>query len=91
MKNQALNDPNAILRKPELGPIDGLSNSARDREIRRGTYPAQVKLSTDPRSRAVGWLLGEVLARRDAVIQGKSDDEVRKLVADMIAARRAAA
>jgi predicted DNA-binding transcriptional regulator AlpA len=91
MKNQTFRDPRSIVRKPELGAIDGLSNSARDREIRRGTYPAQVKLSTDPRSRAVGWILGEVLARRDAVIEGKSDEEVRKLVADMIAARKAAA
>ena len=51
-----------VLRKKNLSHIDGLSNSQRDREIHAGRYPAPFKLSSDPKSRAVGWRYGDVKA-----------------------------
>lgn len=46
---------NRIIRCPEVLRLAGLSKSGLDREIRAGRFPAAVRLSPDPRSRAVGW------------------------------------
>lgn len=46
---------NQIIRRPRVLADIGLSNSALDREIRAGNFPPPVKLSPDPKSRAVGW------------------------------------
>jgi prophage regulatory protein len=54
MNNQTVFE-NRIIRCPEVMRLSGLSRSALDREVRAGRFPAPVKLSTDPRCRAVGW------------------------------------
>lgn len=44
-----------IVRRPEVLAVTGLTDSALDREMRAGRFPRPVKLSPDPKSRAVGW------------------------------------
>lgn len=51
---------NRVIRRPEVKHLSGLSNSALDREVHAGRFPAPFKLSDDPRSRAVGWSLRAV-------------------------------
>lgn len=53
---------NRIIRRPELRHITGLSNSALEREVRARRFPRPLKLSSDPRSRAVGWSMRQVQA-----------------------------
>lgn len=69
MNNQ---DTNRIIRRPELLHITGLSNSALDREVRDGRFPAPLKLSPNPKARAVGWSMRGVqewIAEREAEAQ----------------------
>lgn len=76
-----------LLRRPEVRDASGKTDSFLDRDIRAGLFPPPVKLSPDPTRRAVGWPSDEVQAVTSAVIAGASADEVRLLVADLIAAR----
>lgn len=46
---------NRILRRPQVLAVTGLSNSALDRELRAERFPRPIKLSPDPKARAVGW------------------------------------
>jgi hypothetical protein len=77
-----------ILRAKDLRDIDGLSPSARERERAAGRYPKPFPLSTDPRSRAIGWFADEIVARRDAIAAGATDDELKKLVSNMETTRK---
>lgn len=52
MRNQ---EPDRILRRPQVTGLTGLTSSNLDREIRAGRFPPPVKLSPDPKARAVGW------------------------------------
>ncbi len=52
--------------------------------IQDGTYPPPVKIG-----RMSAWLDREMEAVNEALIQGKSDDEIRQLVADLVAKRAA--
>ena len=76
-----------LLRRPEVRQATGKTDSFLDRDIRHGLFPQPVKLSPDPSRRAVGWPSDEVEAVTDAVIAGASADEVRQLVADLVALR----
>jgi prophage regulatory protein len=79
-----------LLRRPDVLAATGKTSSFLDREIRDGLFPPPVKLSPDPTRRAVGWPSDEVEAVTAAVIAGAGADEVRALVADLIARRRRA-
>ena len=60
---------NRILRRPEVKVYTGLTDSALDREVRAERFPAPLKLSPDPKARAVGWSLRAVqawIAQREA-------------------------
>ncbi|MGE3508419.1 MAG: helix-turn-helix transcriptional regulator [Vicinamibacterales bacterium] len=50
------NQPDRILRRPDLRSIDGLSGTTRWRLIRAGQYPQPIRLS----ERTVGWRQSDV-------------------------------
>lgn len=76
-----------ILRLPAVKSESGLSRSTLYLRISQGLWPKPVSLG----ARAVGWPACEVAALNAARIAGKSDDEIRVLVAKLLAARRTAA
>jgi len=73
-----------ILRLPEVIRRSGNSRSTIYLRIKQGLWPRPVELG--PRSR--GFTDGEVEALNAARIAGKSDDEIRSLVAQLEAARK---
>ena len=77
---------NTILRLPAVLRERGRSRSAHYFDIQQGlfTHPVQIGL------RAVGWPTAEVAAINAARIAGKSEAEIRALVARLEAARKAA-
>ncbi len=78
---------NSILRLPAIKIETGYSRSTIYLRIEQGLWPKQVRLG--PRS--VGWPAYEVAAVNAARIAGKSEDEIRALVAKLEVARKKAA
>ena len=76
-----------ILRLPAVKFESGYSRSTIYLRISQGLWPSPVNLG----GRAVGWPAGEVEAINAARIAGRSNDEIRALVATLQAARKAAA
>lgn len=74
-----------LLRMPDVNRLSGLARQTIHRDIRRGTFPKPVKLGT-----ASAWPEREVAAINAAKIAGKTDDEIRELVADLQAQRASA-
>lgn len=79
--------PQTILRLPAVRTESGLSRSTLYLRISQGLWPKPVSLG----ARAVGWPATEVAAVNAARIAGKSDQEVRLLVAKLEAGRKALA
>jgi len=77
----------SILRLPDVKASIGLSRSTLYLRIAQGVFTHPVSLG----GRAVGWPAHEVAALNAARIAGKSDSEIRELVAQLEAARKAAA
>jgi len=77
----------SILRLPAVLRERGRSRSTHYLDIQQGFFTRPVSIG----SRAVGWPEHEVAALNDARIAGKSDDEIRALVARLEAARKAVA
>ena len=75
-----------IQRLPAIKMITGLSRSTIYLRIAQGVFTKPVSLG----GRAVGWPANEVEALNVARISGKSDAEVRDLVAKLEAARKTA-
>ena len=77
---------NTILRLPAVLRERGRSRSAHYFDIQHGlfTHPVQIGL------RAVGWPATEVTTLNAARIAGKSEVEIRELVARLEAARKVA-
>ena len=75
-----------ILRLPTVLAESGYSRSTIYQRIRQALWPKPVSLGP----RAVGWPAREVAALNAARIAGKSDDEIRALVVQLEAARKAA-
>lgn len=73
-----------ILRCKQVKDWTGLSRSTIYLRIQEGTFPKPVNLG----ARAVGWPSVEVSSINAARIAGKSDEEIRVLVARMEAARK---
>ena len=67
--------------------VRGYQRSAHYEQIRRGLFTRPVRLG----GRAVAWPSHEVQAINAARLAGKKDDEIRELVAQLEAARKAAA
>ena len=75
----------AILRRPRVEAVSGYSRSTIYLRITQRLWTRPVSLGP----RAVGWPAGEVAAINAARIAGKSDDEIRALVAQLETARTA--
>ena len=75
-----------ILRIPSVKSESGLSRSTIYLRIAQGLWTKPVSLG----ARAVGWPSNEVEAINTARIAGKTDEEVRALVAKLEAARKGA-
>lgn len=75
-----------ILRIPDVKTQSGLSRSTIYLRIAQGLWTKPVSLG----ARAVGWPSDEVAAINAARIAGKTDEEVRTLVAKLEAARKTA-
>ena len=69
----------AILRRKQVQAESGYSRSTLYLRIAQGPWPKPVSLG----ARAVGWPAGEVSAVNAAQIAGKSDDDIRVLVASL--------
>lgn len=74
-----------ILRLPLVLNASGNSRSAHYLKIQDGTFTPPVSLG----ARSVGWPEYEVDAINTARIAGKSNDEIRALVKELVAARKA--
>ena len=75
---------NTILRLPAIKTSTGLSRSTIYRRIEQGLFTRPVSLG----GRAVGWPAIEVDALNAARIAGKSEAEMRTLVARLEATRK---
>jgi prophage regulatory protein len=73
-----------ILRMPAVKTESGLSRSTIYLRVSQGLWTKPVSLGY----RAVGWPSDEVEALNAARIAGKTDDEIRVLVATLEAARK---
>lgn len=76
-----------ILRLPAVKAATGLSRSTLYLRIAQGVFTHPVSLG----GRAVGWPEHEVAALNTARIAGKPESEIRVLVAQLEAARKAVA
>jgi prophage regulatory protein len=76
-----------ILRLPDVKAATGLSRSTLYLRIANGVFTHPVSLG----GRAVGWPADEVVALNAARIAGKPDAEIRELVTQLEAARKAVA
>ena len=76
-----------ILRLPAVRSESGLSRSTIYLRIAQGLWTKPISLG----ARAVGWPSSEVAAINAARIAGKTDEEIRKLVVKLEAARKTAA
>jgi prophage regulatory protein len=74
-----------ILRLPAVKSESGLSRSTIYLRVTQGLWTKPVSLG----ARAVGWPSDEVEAINAARIAGKTDDEIRVLVKQLEAARKA--
>ena len=72
-----------IFRRPRVEDTSGNSRSTLYLRISQGLWTRPVSLGP----RAVGWPASEVAALNAARIAGKSDEEIRALVAQLHAAR----
>lgn len=75
--------PPTILRLPAVKSLSGLARSTIYLHIEQGLWTKPVRLG----ARAVGWPANEVAMINKARIAGKSNEEVRQLVAELEAAR----
>ena len=72
-----------LVREPERKQLTGIHTSSWYEQIADGLAPPGVRLS----ERAVAWPYSELAALNAARIAGKSDDEIRRLVSNLVAAR----
>lgn len=77
---------NTILRLPAVLRERGRSRSAHYMDIQQGLFTPPVPIG----ARAVGWPADELTTLNAARIAGKTDDEIRALVAKLEAARKVA-
>ncbi|MBL4638506.1 MAG: AlpA family phage regulatory protein [Proteobacteria bacterium] len=73
-----------IIRKPEVLTLFGLSNASLYRQITAELFPPAFSLGC----RATGWYeheVKQVIAARGA---GKTDDDIKALVSELVAARK---
>lgn len=76
----------AILRLPNVTGASGDSRSTLYSKIDRGLWTPPVLIG----ARSVGWPDYEVTALNNARISGKSDEQIRALVIELVTARKTA-
>jgi prophage regulatory protein len=72
-----------LLRLPNVLAVRGVRKTQHYDDIKKGLFPHPIKIG----QRASAWKADEVAAINAARIAGKSDDEIRRLVAELEAAR----
>ena len=72
-----------LIRRQNVSALTGLARSTIYRNISRGLFPKPVSIGGD----RVAWPLNEVVAINQARIAGKSDDEIKKLVDQLVSER----
>lgn len=75
-----------VLRNKETLSLLGISNTTFYRRIKDGLLPPPFNLGC----RAVGWLEHEIEKVIAARVAGKTDEEVKTLVSELVAARKSA-
>lgn len=73
-----------FIRINEVKAISGLKRSTLYAYISQGIFPSQIKLG----ERCVAWIESEILAINQARIAGKSAQEIKELVRQLIAQRQ---
>ena len=79
--------PTVFIRLPRVKHCSALGRVSIYDGAKKGIFPPPVKIG----ARASAWLEHEVEAVNAARAAGKSDDEIRELVAKLVAARSKAA
>lgn len=80
---QATVTPCALLRRPSVERSTGMARTTIYRRIKQGVFPRPVDLGGG----IVGWPASEIDAVNHARVAGKSDDEIKALVAQLHKAR----
>jgi prophage regulatory protein len=75
---------NQIIRLPRVREICALSRSTVYTQVASGEFTPPIKIG----ARAVAWPLAEIEALNAARIAGKTTDEIKVLVAQLVAARK---
>lgn len=80
---------NTLCRRPIVEQATGHKKSTLYRKIHQGLFPRPVAIATDKNGETcqVAWPANEVQAIIDARIAGKTNDEIKQLVAELEAAR----
>ncbi len=73
-----------LIRRPWDTGFTSFKRATTYARIQDGTYPPPVKIG-----RMSVWIDREMAAVNEAIIAGRSDDEIRQLVADLVAKRTA--
>jgi prophage regulatory protein len=74
-----------LLRLPSVLAARGVRKTQHYDDIKNGLFPHPIKIG----QRASAWKADEVAAINSARIAGKSEEEIKKLVAELEAARTA--
>ena len=72
-----------LYRRPIVEQVTGYSRTGIYRRVKAGTFTKPVKIGAN----SVAWPENEIIALNKAIIAGKSDDEIKVLVAELHAAR----
>jgi prophage regulatory protein len=72
-----------LLRLPNVLAARGVRKTQHYEDIKKGLFPHPIKIG----QRASAWKADEVAAINSARIAGKPDNEIRRLVAELEAAR----
>lgn len=80
---------NRLIRVEPARDKTGDARSTFYAKVKDGLMPPPIRLGGE-RSRSVAWVEREIDAVIAARVAGKSDDEVRDLIRDLVAARREA-
>ncbi len=76
--------PRKLLKLGAVRDVTALGTTSVYRAVKLGTLPPPIKLSL----RSSAWVEDEIGACNEARIAGKSDDELRQLVARLVARRQ---
>ena len=75
--------PRTFLKLPQVSTITGRSRSKIYADIKAQTFPSPIRLG----ARSVAWVDHEINSWVQAKIAGKKDEELKALVASLVAAR----